>query len=162
MRPRWPHVATLTTCGEPHDRINTHGTCFATNATLTRHCRRLQSTSRSHADRSQVRISHAKPKPGKRVVERGNVPGQSSNIFRIIRQHVLQLQILAMRREFQRQGAATALWCRRVEVSRRTGFSIFVFTSSIGRALYSHLGFQWCGSVRRRTPGDDDEIGCRQ
>ena len=69
-----------------------------------------------------------------------------------------QLQILATRPEFQRQGAATELCLWGIEVARCTGFAIAVFASPMGRKLYSRLGFKWCDSVRIRARGEAEEI----
>jgi len=69
-----------------------------------------------------------------------------------------QLQILATRPEFQRQGAATELCLWGIEAARCTGFAIAVFASPMGRVLYSHLGFKWCDNVRIRALGDEQEI----
>jgi GNAT superfamily N-acetyltransferase len=69
-----------------------------------------------------------------------------------------QLQLLATRPQFQRQGAATQLCYWGIEVARRTGFAIAVFASPMGRTLYSHLGFKWCDNVRIRALGDEEDI----
>ncbi|KAK7703215.1 hypothetical protein SLS64_009191 [Diaporthe eres] len=72
--------------------------------------------------------------------------------------HHLHLRILATHPDFQRRGAASALCRWGIDYAGERKQPVTLFASPMGQKLYTHLGFDYLGTVPVQVEGEDEKL----